>query len=515
MSSQACLFPQDFSQLLLTQLPIYVEQILRDVRPTDGLMGHVQSGQWDPFKGIQQTQDRFRNVKANVAKSWEDVSETSCEGAPCDPIENEICWGWDRTTFGQQRQSWKSQMLCFDQLISATQAVEHIDQIVSEILRPATQDITSMYVRKKALDLAGNKLLANATMSPFTFTWNTVGNEDLYLVPSAWPTSKLTPEMIQRQLPRMRNLGYFGKWTNDPFWGGYDQFAELLTDDDTVWELDKIAANSRISDQWRFSMWDAAHEYYKYGMGGQIGNYMTHVDPLSLRFNRTAANGAQVVLPFKNEAATVGIGSTDNADYHNAQYQISFIWHRFSWSLLTQQLQQVNPMMPFLVRGLNGQWNFAIDNLGADCDGKAIANYRKNKGFFWADFRLAAKPMYTEWLTAIFHMREPKVIYEIAPCAADPGYPAQEYSSACDGCETTYRWEPDADSEGNYVLAANSVTCNDDPVANGAISSATVGALATDLNNDAEMGALGTWSADGTDLVLTDATCKPYLPWQV
>lgn len=514
MSDQACLFPDQFSNLLLTQLPVYTEEILRDVRPTDGLMGHIQSGQWDPFRGVTQTQDRFRNVKANVANKWETVSETSCEGSPCDPIENEICWGWDRLTFSQERQSWKSQMLCFDQMISATQAVEHVQQIVSDILRPATQDITSFYVRFKALELAGNKLLANATMSSFTWTWNPVGNENIYATPSAFPTSKLTPEMIQRQLPRMRNRGYFGKWTNDPFWGGYDQFAELITDDDTCWELDKIATNSRVSDLWRFQMWDAAHEYYKYGMGGQIGNYMTHVDPFCLRFNKRGSQ-VQLVLPFKNSAATVGIGSDDNPDYHNAQYQISFIWHRFAWKLLTVKMEQVNALMPFLVRGLNGEWRFAIDNLGSDCDGKAIANYRRNKGFFYADFRLAGRPMYTEWLTAIFHMREPKVIYEVAPCAADPGYPAQTYNSACDGCDTTFRWQPDANDSGHYVLAANSTTCNSEPLANGAIDAASLAALVTALNGDTDLGAIGTWSADGTDLVLTGATCKPFLPWVV
>ena len=513
MPDVACqLNPGQFTNLLLTELPVYVPEILRDVRPTDGLMGHISTGQWDPFRGVSQTQDRFRNVKANVSAKWEDVSETTCEGAPCDPVENEICWGWDRVTFGQKRQSWKSQMLCFDQMISATQAVEHIGQIVSDILRPATSDVTSMFVRKEALRLAGNKLLANATMSDFTISWETDGNQEIFATPSAFPTSKLTPEMIQRQLPRMRNRGYFGKWTNDPFWGGYDQFAELITDDDTCWDMDKIATNQRVSDLWRFQMWDAAHEYYKYGMGGQIGNYMTHVDPFSLRFNKKG-NKLQLVLPFKNSDATVGIGSDDNNDYHNAQYQVSFIWHRFAWKLLVQQMQSVNALMPFVVRGLDGQWNFAIDNLGADCNGVAIPNYRKNKGFFYADWRLAAQPLYTEWLTAILHLREPKVIYVVAPCAADPGYPTQDYNSACEGCSTTYRFQPDANDSGHYVVGASSVTCNENPIDNGAIDAASLAALVTAFNADTALGAIGTWSTSDGYLIVTDATCQPAIPW--
>jgi len=171
--------------------------------------------------------------------------------------------------------------------------------------------------------------------------------------------------------------------------------------------------------------------------------------------------------------------------------------------------------MPFMVRGLNGQWNFAIDDLGADCNGIAIANYRKNKGFFYADFRYGAEPEYTEFLTAILHLREPKVIYAVAPCAADPGYPEQNYNSACDGCGGPYSWLPDADAEGNFVLAANSTTCGPDeePLANGAISSATLALLVTALNGDGALGALGTWSTDGTLLILTGSDCKPVLPW--
>jgi len=465
MPSVPGLVPEQQAQLFLTQLPVYTNQILRDIRPTDGLMGHIAVGTWEPFSGAQHVQDRFTVVKANVSKKWETVggwSETceqfgtppagqavptippGCEGSPCDPIENEIAWGFKRSTFGQERQSWKSPFICFDETVKATKAVEHIEQITSEVLRPATSDIGSFYVRKRALSLAENKLLANATMSTFGLTWSTTGNEEIFAtVSGGLPTSKLTPEMIQRQIPKMRGMGYFGKWTNDPFWGGYDNFAELLTDDDTCWELDKIAANSRIGDLWRFQMWSAAHEYYKYGMGGQIGNYMTHVDPFCLRFNKLNSTTLQLVLPYRNDVVTVGKQAVVNDDYLNAQYQVSFIWHRFAWRLEVAQLESINPQMPFMVRGLNGQWRFAIDNLGADERGNPISNYRRNKGFFWADFQYAAHPEHTEWLTAILHLREPKVIYVVAPCAADPGYPDQDYSSAIDGCETTFRWLAD------------------------------------------------------------------------
>jgi hypothetical protein len=508
-----CLTPTQFTSLLVTQLPVYSKQILRDIRPTDGFLGHISTGQWDPFSGPTQTQDRFRSVEANVTQAWEDVVDAECAGAPCDPIENELCWGWDRIVYGQKRQSWRGQMMCFDKMILATKAVEHIGQLVSDVLRPATSAVGSYFVRKESLRL-GTKRLANATMSPFTLTWEKDGNQEIYATPSAFPTSLLTPEMIQRQLPKMRGVGYFGKWTNDPFWGGYNELAELITDDETAWSMDRVATNQRLGDAFRFQQWTAAHEYYKFGMGGQIGNFMVHIDPRPMRFNRVG-NKLQVVLPYRNDPAFVGIGSNWNDDYDNAQYQISYIWHRFAWELQVAQMQSVHPSMPFIVRGLNGQWNFAVDNLGQDCAGNAIANYRKNKGFFWADFQYGSVPKYTEFLTAILHLRQPMVTYVVAPCAADPGYPEQNYNSACDGCDTTYRWTPRANGAGNYVLAANSVTCGENPIDNGAISAATLAALVTALNGDTALGAIGTWSTSGGQLILTDATCEPVLPWVV
>ncbi len=519
MPSDPCLSAQEFSNYILTELPVYQDEILRDERPVDKFSQHISKAMWNPQEGVSQTQDRFRNVQANTAKKWETVTEESCADAPCDPLEHDIGWGTTRNTYGQERISYKTQLLCFDQLISATKAAEHLSYIISDILSPATYSISSSWVRRKNIEMAqvglGKLLAADANLTPITWSWATTGDEQIFATPSAFPTSKLTPEMIQRQLSRLRLTGYFGKWTNDPFWGGYDNFAELITDDDTCWELDKLATNTRISDLWRFQQWNAAHEYYAYGMGGQIGNFMTHIDPFALRFNKKGSQ-LQYVPPFINEPTTVGIGSVPNPDYDLAQYQFSWIWHRFAWTMMVQQMESLNAKMPFTVRGLNGEWNFAMNDLGQDCKGNAIANYRGNKGFFWSDFRYAARPRYTEFLTGFLHLREPKVIYVVAPCAADPGYPTQNYNASNAGCDTTYIYTPDAAGNGHFVVAVNSTTCNDEPLANSAIDAADIAALIIALNADPALSLIGTWSAVGTDQIqVVDATCKPSIPWVV
>lgn len=516
MPSESCLTPQQFSNFILTELPVYQDEILRDVRPVDKFASHISKGMWMPQQGVTQLQDRFRNVQANTAKKWEDVTDTSCVDGPCDPVEHAIGWGTTRNSYGQERISYKTQLLCFDQIISATKAAEHLSYIIGDILSPATFSIASSWVRRKNIEMAsegGKLLVADANMTPITWTWATTGDEEIFATPSAFPTSKLTPEMIQRQLSRLRLSGYFGKWTNDPFWGGYDNFAELITDDDTCWDMDKLATNTRISDLWRFQQWSAAHEYYAYGMGGQIGNFMTHIDPFALRFNKKGAQ-LQYVPPFINQDTTVGIGSVPNPDYENAQYQWSWIWHRFSWTMLVQQLESLNEKMPFTVRGLNGEWYFAMNNLGQDCSGNAIANYRGNKGFFYSDFRYAARPRYTEFLTGILHLREPKFIYVVAPCAPDPGYPVQNYNAANTTCDTAFTFTPDPNGSGHFVVAANSTTCNDEPLANGAINAADIAALVIALNFDPALGLIGTWSAVGTTKVrVSGASCQPVIPW--
>lgn len=503
-----CISGTEFAQFLVTQLPVYDELIIRDIRPEDGWIGHVETGQWEPFSGNEHTFDRFRQVMPNVTKEWQDMPSGSCIGSPCDPNENFIGWGWDRVTYGLERQSWVTDLLCFDQILTVTRAKEHFAQIVSDILRPATSRIMSFYLRKRAADNAKEKWVANSTMTEFTYTWQVVGDEEIYMLPSAIPTSKLTPQMLQRRVGRLMFEGYFG---HQPF-KDMPPLIELVTDYNTLWDLDKAAADSNVNDKWRFQEWEAANKFYKYSFNGQLGQYVTRVDPFIIRFNHRPdpsgnPNRMQVVLPYENVAATQGIGSEYNQDFENAQYQWSHIWHRRAGMVLVARTESVNPLMPFANRSLGGQWQFVMDNLGEDCNGRAIENKRRNKGQFLADFVLSFKPQYTEFSETIFHLREPAFVVEIGTCASDPGYPTQDYNSANDRCEgSNLIFTPVQDDEGNYVLAANSATCDGVAVTHSAISEANLNSLLTAMN--ANLSSLGLWILEGTQLLLTENTCS-------
>lgn len=432
----------EFTSFLVHQTPIYDKLILEDIRPEDGWILHVDTGTFPAYNGTTHYLDRFNHVWPNVTKKWNQTQAGNCLGSPCDKTEYQIGWGATRVSYYLEEQSWATPLLCYDQNMHITHAKEHFRQIISSILKPATSAIMSNFLRKRVADFAQKKWLANATMSDFTFTWTAVSDEEIYLDCSAPPTSKLTPQMLQRRVQPLMQLGYFGK---QPF-KDMPPLIELVTDLETCWELDRLATSGgtpSVAGNWRFQQWDAASGYWKYAFSGQIGNYAVRVDPFALRFNYVGRVGSlyryMVVLPYKNIPSSgagtgAGLKDTENPDYQNAQYQFSYIWHRKALQCLVSDATPINPEMPFSARDFGGKWQFVLDNLGADCNGKAIENKRRNKGQFIADFKMAIRPQYVEFAELIFHKREPACVIVVSTCNSDPGYPTQSRSSANDGC---------------------------------------------------------------------------------
>lgn len=442
-----------FTQLLVDQQPHFDKLIIETIRPTDGWIGHVATGQFPSGSGVSLYQDRFETVWPDTTQQWDAVGYTNCLGTPCDKDEHSIGWGSSRLNYALEEQNWQTPLLCFDQLMHVTHAKEQFRQIISDILRPATSAIQSAFIRKRAAFWAGKKWVANGAMSDFTYIWQLNGTSEAYLLTSQIPTSKLTPQMLQRRVSPLMLKGYFGK---NPF--GKDEnppLIELVTSMETAWELDHLANSGgtastpgvpTVQGNWRFTQWDAASKFWRYGMMGSVGNYMVRVDPMELRFNYVGPSGNatyphkfQVVLPFRNVISSgaggaPGLKSEENPDYQLAQYRWSFIWHRKALEVLVMDATAINAQMPFASRNFGGKWQFVMDNLGADINGCVIENKRRNKGQFIADFQQAARPLYSEFSELIFHKGEPACILTVNTCNADPGYPVQDYDSANDPC---------------------------------------------------------------------------------
>lgn len=445
-----------FTNFIIDQLPFYEELILSDIRLTDSWVGNYNTGTWPSGTGVEHTIDRMRHVFPNTTKTWTAVAYASCIGTPCDVLEHKIGWGSERKTFALEKQSWATDLLCFDQLRHISHAEEQWGYILSDILRPATNAIQSNFMRKRTLFHASKKYQVNSSMPQFTYVWTVVGDEEIYFDCSCAPgaTYKLAPQYLQVRFAPLMNVGYAGK---NPY-KETAPFIELVTDMETAWELEKLGGSQgvggtpSIAANWRFTQFDATSNYWKYGFSGQIGNFMVRVDTMALRFTFVQDRGAgsapnryryQVVLPYINSTAAgagsdPGLGSDDNPLFHLAPYTITFITHKKGLTMLTSDTSTINPEMPFMHRSLAGKWQFVMDNLtcGSDVNGNPIAvdNSRRNKGKFIADFEQAIRPEYTEFINAFFHKREPMCLPQIQTCTTDPGYPSQVYTSANNRC---------------------------------------------------------------------------------
>ncbi len=482
---QAC----DFPQFLVDQTPKFDELIMEDIRPTDGWLLNVSVGSVPMGTPVEITQDRFRHVFPNTTKQWRKVNANGAgcfTQGPCDPPEHQIGWGADRLTYYEEAQEWATPLICYDMDMHITHAEQHISQIVNEILRPATTDISSNFLRKRALLWAKTHWYANQNMSPFTFQWTTGGpnnDEEIFFDTNVNPNNVylLVPQMLQNRFSFLMRRGYSGK---NPF-TETAPYVELVTDMDTCWSLDKLGGSvgvggtPSVAGNWRFTEWGAANAYWRYGFSGQVGNFLVRVDELGLRFNfvydlGAGANGGngnryryQIILPFRNGITTgaggaAGLGSDANPDFDKAQYSISFIWHKRAMELLIHDAGMLNAEMPFGHRDFGGKWQFVMDNLGADSNGTVIGNKRRNKGQFIADFRYYVRPLNVEFAEAIFHKREQFVIPLVNTANPDPGYPAQEYNSSLPTCPLggTGSWP----STVTAILAIGTVTTQDVPV---------------------------------------------------
>lgn len=499
MSAGDVISCKQFTDYLVTQLPVYDREIVRDIRPWDaGLIGFYVTAPFDAYSGVEHTFDRVNAVYPNVTKPWTNTTTGNCVGTPCDPTANQIGMGNQRFTYALEQQSWESQLMCFDEQMTRTKAKESIAYYISEILRPATNWITNFYLVRKAMELSGRKLVVTTPVGgklpEFAFSWDAGGYEYLNITDATTgnpidPTGLLTANILQREVFPLYQVG-----ANKAAKNGFEAL-QLHTDIDTFHYLAK--EDPILLNAWRFGDFGpASKEFYAYGFTGFVGDYMVKALLFPMRFNKVSTGRYQLVMPYVNVAATNGIRDIPNPDYQAAWYQFSYINNPRALRFMAFNAEALNPQMPYLVRSYGGQWKFATHDLGADCDGKPIANYRQNKGKWFADFRWAIKPEHPEWLVSFFHLRQPPCLTLVEPCGDDPGYPEQSYDSANAACESVIEFQGVKDGSGNFVITATGVTCNGNVVTLGSGTSyADIGDFVDALQTKwGVAGQAGTWS---------------------
>lgn len=506
MNSISC---KQFTDYLIRRAEHFDTDIIRDITPTQGWVGHVSTGMFPAGDGNTRQWDKFHRVQPDMSGAWSDVTAGNCVGTPCDPDETEIGFGYTQEEYTLQTKSYKTQLFCFDLILSADRAKEQFAHLVN-ILREATSIIISDRHRTEAFRMAGRTVVTWGTVSGAALTpitWTETGNL-ITLTPAGGelPSSIVTIEMLQRFVQPLILEGYGGM---NPL---PNQMFEYVTDLETAWNLRE--GNAALVASYQFTDFAQGGKLYKYGITDAIGNFGIRIDPTPMRF--LVDQGVLYrVFPYVNQAAAGGYGNAGiqgvvNDDYVNAPYQIDFIWHRMAMKSLVRDTMQINPMMPFAQRDFGGRWQFVMDNLGADSCGCVIANPRRNKGMFLADFAMATKPERPEWVVAILQDRQRSCVTEQEPCAGfvPASYQAQDYSSANDACESL-ACDTICDATGPYDLEASSIECNGFNVAHpGATGIANPAALIQWLNDN--LGELGTWASGDTDdiVCLTGCACQ-------
>ena len=471
-----------FIQTLVDQTPRFSDEILRDERPQEPWVGHVSTGTVDASTPVEITKDRFRHVQVNSTKTWNKTAANGvgCSGLPCDPTEYLIGNGSDRLTFFEQDIHWATALQCYKQLMHISEAEEQIDQIINDILKPATMRIHSVFLMKMQIYWADNKWTAQTGMPQFSFGgaagnnavdgWGLGGvlnDEELYFDCNYPPTSlyKLVPQMLQGQFMPLMQVGYGGK---NPFAEKTGPAITLITDNDTIWDLDRLGGQTGIGGgdspnilgNWRFtSFGEASEKYWKYGFTGAIGNYVCRMDPGQIRLQFIGDMGAawnggngnryryQWLEPLTNKVTTgaggaAGLGSVVNPAWTAAQIRFSHIMHPDGMRLLYREESTINSEMTFRHQNMGGKWQFVTDNLGADENGLAIQNKRRDKGQFIADFYNYGEPRHTEWMGAILHKSEQMPVPQVNCVAPLPGYLTQSYTSALPDCPVIAPWTP-------------------------------------------------------------------------
>lgn len=518
-----------FTQYLSKKIEHLDLEFIRTLHPIDTWVGHVATEEWKPGDGVEHTFDRLENVFPDLRGGWEDVTTGNCIGTPCHPSETEIGWGFTRASYKLQRKAYNTKLICFDDVLSVDRVQEQFTQIVRN-LRRCSSIISSHRLRTEGLRVAGKLwILRNNTLVSGTGTWNA---DMTQLTISAEPTSKLTASHLQRRVQPQIRYGALGEELNK----GGAPMLEYVTSMDEIWNLS--AGNPALSDHWNFQEFEgAASAYTKYGWSGKVGNFALRDDTFQLRFNinRVNADGSVVldlVFPYQNIAATEGIKEDVNTGFDSAPVKIDFIWHRMGMVSKVRTTQQINPMMPFAARDFAGKWQFVMDNLTCgtvpvlnNTTGAVVNipipvdNKRRNQGQFIADFSFGTQGVHPEFIEAFVALRDEACIVDVPKCQADPGYPAQHYSSANDDCptaSTTITFTPVLNSTTNtYEILRNTIQCNGVEIVHEPITGTkTLATLVDQLNS--LVSPLGTWAVSGGNITLEGTTCTTAaMPWTI
>jgi hypothetical protein len=432
MAAWSCSSYFDF---LFDEEPHYDKDLLKDWFPTDDAwIGHVATMPWDSFTGTSHVYEKTHVQFPDLSQAWNvfDTQDSQCVNNACTPSSVTVGWGAEIKNYGRVRQSYSTNVLCFDQINTRAKAVMQLAEIIKGI-KNITKWVWSDYNRVNSLQLADvinicGSALQTVQIGSTTFSGNltkiVLGSDSLL------PTSMLTIQYLQRFYEVLSGFGYF-KNDTVPKSG----IMKLITDPISANYL--VEQNPQLISGFKYDDFVKGGALFRYGMSKGIGNFGIAFDHWPARFY-PANDGKGTLLrvwPYVNVPTTIGSKAVVNPQWIVAPVQYSCIWHPEAMRRATISLKSVNPEMPFLTRDLGGKWKFTgpesdsfvvTDPItGTTC---VIDNKRRNQGLFWSDFETGYRYEYPEWKACILHLRDPGAVTDSPPCSVAPSYVTQSFA---------------------------------------------------------------------------------------
>lgn len=427
---------------LFDRAPHFDEDLLTDWFPTDDAwIGQIRTFPWKPSTGTEHVWDRLHIGAPDLSQSWPvfDTQVSNCLAGACAPNEISVGWGSTRQTYGEQRQSYTTNLLCFDQINTRARAKDQMSQIITG-LKLITKQVWSDWMRSASALFNTNLYICGAAgtivpIVPTTFTGNLL---TINVGAGNAPTSNLSVEYLQRFYEPLQLNGYFkSKYVLEGMF-------KLITDPISAQQL--IQMNPHLASMFKFDDFKKGGELFKYGAQRAIGNFAISWDEFPARFYETTPGSGLLrrVWPYVNTPATIGLQPTVANEYLLAPIQLSQVWHPEAMLRGTPEMASVHPEMPFMTRDQGGKWNFMGGNRDRTLVVKdpvtqttcTVDNKRGNQGLLWSDFAAGIKAQRPELTRCVLHQRDPGCVVDNPACSVAPAYVTQNLSDSNPVCTT-------------------------------------------------------------------------------
>jgi hypothetical protein len=219
---------------------------------------------------------------------------------------------------------------------------------------------------------------------------------------------------LQQYVPQLQYNGYFD--------GAFTPTGKLqaITDMQTV--IDVCNANPALAGMYQGADFEKGGLYFKFGAMMGCGNFLFKISTYPPRFYSSGNGLLTRVLPFPNQATTVGTQPVLDSQYLNAPYQLTHVPHERTRQVYRGEIPELGGGTSFGRRDLWGKFNWANHetliyfdpNSGTQC---TLDNVAKNWGYFWCDFEAGVRNEKPELELMILHQRETTAVADLPRAA--------------------------------------------------------------------------------------------------